>query len=160
MFFHHELESAPFAEDFFHLALMLRRLYRYGAYDIEGVNCHVLAIVLAQCYEAYDVEHGGVWQSDRHSRHQHSWLVIKDTSWIIDLKPIHCVTLSPLLIKLGKDSVYGDIYQVHRNEHLMQSLANPNVKVASEHLLRVLQKIDQEEPVTEAEVQAVKRGYV
>ncbi len=159
MFYHHYPETAPFAQDYFHLSILLRRLYRFGAYDIEGVNCHVLAIVLSQCYEVYEAEHGGVWGHDRQVRHQHSWLKIGDSQWIIDVKPIHCVTLSPLLLWLGTDSIYGEIYDVHRSEALMTSIRDPRIASASEHLLYVLNRIEAEAPITESEVKALMKGY-
>lgn len=161
MFWHSHLDvRGQISYDYFYTAILLRRLYRHGAYDEEGVTCHVLASVMAESHCSYEVVHGGVWASDGSQRPQHSWISIKDTEWIIDVKPVHCVTLSPLLLYLGGDSIFRQVYEEHYNDALKKVVESKNTRTSINRLHVIIQRITSLEPIEHEEVLAVMDGHI
>ena len=137
-----------------HVAILLRRLYRHEIHR-AGINCHALATVLAEVYDEATATHGWVlgydFEAEEGLRYQHSWLSVGE-GWIIDSKPIHCITTAPLLVDTKGVTVAGHFYLEGMNTRLRKSVRAEKTKRGARALRRGITKINEEDPITDEEV--------
>lgn len=162
--FHHHIKELPPLDHyrFFTAHAMVQRWYQYETFKGFGVNCHVVARVMARLLRArvasgYLLVVNNSGERLEVVNHEHSWVCLQGY-WILDVKPIGMMSLGPVLVDTTPGaSAIGPMYRQYRCQEFPPCRRQAVRRDVSE-LCRRTAKILETDPITSEEIIAYYGG--